>query len=644
VNDSPDTAVSRIEELDSSIPELWRSSFQRAPDAQWICRSDGALVESNQTARKLFDGDSTIKVTELLPTRDPRLASWFNAEARRPRSLLLAAAHVKSRAGATITADISIHRLTADHCLVCLRDVSDRHRLEAHMRRVMAALECSADAVFMTDANFRINFVNPAFHKITGYTIEDVLGQTADFFRADSEAAKIAECRAALESGKDWTSELVNLHADGSFYPVAVSATPVRERNGDLIGYASFERDITEQRKMREQLFQSQKMETVGTLAAGVAHDFNNLLQVIRGNTKLVLGTADLSEPVRQKLRQVSDAAGRAADITRQLLSFSRASDNKREVIDLNQLIEDAGQMSSHKLERAIDIDVQPAELPLYVDMNPTHAHQMLMNLCVNALYAMGNSGRLLLWAGLTELTETQATEVGAEAGASFAHCKVADTGGGIPPELLRKIFDPFFTTKPPGKGTGLGLSIVHKAIKEAGGLLEVDSRHGEGTTFNMYLPLADGLPPEPDGNIELCEEQGLPELEMGSGHILLVDDEEYVLDFTQDCLEAAGYEVTPAASPDEAMAALEKMAAPPDLLFTDYNMGKVTGLQLIARVAEAYPSVRFVLASGYLEDSERLLIEQYDTSILQKPFELQEATQAVAAQIRKGGELDNAG
>ncbi len=356
------------------------------------------------------------------------------------------------------------------------------------MHRVMAALECRPDAVFMMDSNFRVNFVNPAFHRVTGYTIEDVIGQTADMFRDISEGDQITEWKTALENGRDWSGEMTNVRVDGHRYPVAVSAAPVRERNGNLIGYASFERDITENRKIQEQLFQSQKMETVGTLAAGMAHDFNNLLQAIRGNIKLLLADQAIPDDARQKLRQVSDAASRAADITRQLLSFSRASEDKTEVIDLNQLIEDAGQLARHKLERAIDIEVQPAE-------------------------------------------------IGAEPGATLAHCLIEDTGGGIPQELMKKIFDPFFTTKPAGKGTGLGLASVHKAVSEAKGLLEVDSRPGDGTTFHLYLPLAAGAAaPE--------EESDQPDIVKGSGRILLVDDEEFVLTFTQHCLVAAGYEV----------------------------------------------------------------------------------------------------
>jgi len=614
--------------VEQATDRIWSACFQWSPDAQLLCQRDGRIVEANLAARKWFTLQPGDPVTECVHLNEPRFAALFRPEAPAAQCLNAHSLQLRTRAGDTLSVDLAVHPISEEHCLVSLRDTSDRHRLESHMRRVMAALECAPDAVFMTDAHFRINFVNPAFHRVTGYTIEDVLGQSADFFRGEGQEEAITECRRALEAGSDWSGELVNIHADGRPYPVAVSAAPVRERDGRLIGYASFERDITESRKLQEQLFQSQKMETVGTLAAGVAHDFNNLLQAIRGNTRLVLADQQLSDDTRNKLRQVSHAASRAADITRQLLSFSRASDDKTEVIDLNQLIEDAGNLARHKLERAIDIVVSPAPRPLCVEMNPTHAHQALMNLCVNALDAMGHSGRLLLAADRVQLTDAQARKVGVEPGATFAHCRVEDSGGGISPELQQKIFDPFFTTKPPGKGTGLGLAIVHKAINEARGLLELDSHLGVGTTFHLYLPLA-------DDEAATNEDPDTPQIHTGSGRILLVDDEEFVLSFTQTCLEGAGYEVIPAAGPKEAWALLEQMDTPPDLLFTDYNMGKITGLQLIARVAEHFPSVRFILASGYLEEAERLLIEQYGAIILQKPFELEEATQAVAEQLR---------
>jgi two-component system, cell cycle sensor histidine kinase and response regulator CckA len=628
VKDAPATTVPAKTESDAPADGLWRACFHRSPEAQILCRRDGRIVDANQSAQKWFDVPPAAAIGDRLPITDRRFRAYFESELFASRPLNIHSIHLKTKSGTTLTIDLTVHPLDDAHCLVSARDVGERERMESHMRRVMAALECTPDAVFMMDSSFRINFVNPAFHRITGYTIEEVLGQTADFFRDQDETEKTADCRRALEAGHDWSGEMLNVHADGRRYPVAVSAAPVRERNGNLIGYASFERDITENRKIQEQLFQSQKMETVGTLAAGVAHDFNNLLQAIRGNTKLVLADENLTDEARQKLRQVSDAASRAADITRQLLSFSRASDDKTEVIDINQLIEDAGNLARHKLERAIDIEVCPADLPLGVDMNPTHAHQALMNLCVNALDAMGNSGRLVLANAVVTLTETQAREVGVEPGTAFGHCRVEDTGGGIPSELMQKIFDPFFTTKPPGKGTGLGLAIVHKAVSEAHGLLEVDSRPGDGTTFNLYLPLA-------TGPVVAVDETAAPAMQTGSGRVLLVDDEEFVLTFTQHCLEAAGYEVIPAPGPKEAWALLEQMDMPPDLVFTDYNMGKITGLQLIARVAEHFPATKFVLASGYLEEAERLLIEQYGTIILQKPFELEEATQAVATQLQ---------
>lgn len=194
-------------------------------------------------------------------------------------------------------------------------------------------------------------------------------------------------------------------------------------------------------------------------------------------------------------------------------------------------------------------------------------------------------------------------------------------------------MFDPFFTTKPAGKGTGLGLSIVHKAINEASGLLDVHSLPGVGTTFSMLIPVANAGPEVADSSVQSDD---VPELSFGTGRILLVDDEEYVLDFTQDCLEAAGYEVLPARSAEEALRVLADLMEPPELLFTDFNMGRMTGLELISRVNEMYPGMRFVLASGYLEDTERLLLEQYDCRVLQKPFELEDATRVVAEQMER--------
>jgi PAS domain S-box-containing protein len=620
----------------------------------------------------------------------------------------------------------------------------------------MAAVDSTQDVIFLADASFKITFVNAAFQTVTGFTIEEALGHTADFLRARSSRPKVQEYLHCVAEGLDWKGELLNRRNDGSEYPVEATIAPIFDKQGACLGYAAFERDITLRKRLEDelrlernyalsivnsldaavytldrefrlshindgwkklpqqhgwlnmtgapqagqlfldyvsdadkqaelqvlfetvltqgktqeiqasqpdgyhwsikivpwlhegevrglmyvvtdqtkfhelqhQLFQSQKMETVGALAAGVAHDFNNLLQVIRGNVSLLLLNELLEGTPRRQLQQIDQAASRAADITQQLLSFSRASDEECTVLDFNQVIKEASQLAQRSLMNKVELELRPTEQPLKVRMDATRAQQLLLNLCVNALDAMPNGGRLVISNCLVSLAPEQLDRCHCPEDAEFVRCSVADTGMGIAPEILERIFEPFFTTKGKNKGTGLGLSIAQSIVNQAGGFIEVESAVGQGTTFHLYLPIAQaGLPEK--------SKPARPGLGKGTGRILVVDDLDLVLEFTQTFLEMAGFEVLVATSAEEALTTLNGLETPVDLIFTDYNMSGMNGRQLIQNVATRWPNMKFILASGYLKDSEREELEkEINVRILGKPFNMREAAEMIAEML----------
>lgn len=743
--------------------QWWRCLFEASEDALLVCDQRGATLAANRRGAHLLGLANARQVTAhalrdvLTPATTAKLAAIL---ARTDgRSETLSAVTLACTGRLNLIADLQTTPLGDGCSLVTIKDASRRWRMESHLQRLMTAVDATPDVFFLTDAEFRITFVNAAFQTVTGYSIEDALGRTADFLRAPEEAATSREYLACVAEGRDWRGELRNVRADGSAYPVSATVSPIYDRNGGFLGYVASERDISTRKRLegelqrgrdfvrsildsmeaaiytvdrefrlthindgwrklppqhgwlavdappkagdsfldlvhgqarreelltlfitvlttgalkevqttdpsgrhwlvkispwrereeiagviyqvtdqtnlhelQRQLYQAQKMETIGALASGVAHDFNNLLQAVRGNAGLLLMDKQLSEPQRLRLQHIDQAASRAADITQQLLSFSRASDEKITVFDLNDLMLEASQLARRTLKSRVKFELCPAPAPVKVRMDSTRANQLLLNLCVNAQDAMPNGGTLTLANAVVQLSPTQAARINAPPGVEFVRCSVSDTGTGIPPEILSRIFDPFFTTKGKGKGTGLGLSIAHSVVTQAGGFLDVDSQPGAGTTFHIYLPTVEAA-------LTVSQMVAATEPRRGSGRVLVVDDLDLIRDFAQSFLQEAGFEVLVAGNAQEAIAALETATEPVDLLFTDYNMPGMTGVELMQTVSVRWPELKFILASGYLEEPERQRVGQLPGArIVNKPYNSAEAVDVIMELLTGG-------
>ena len=519
--------------------------------------------------------------------------------------------------------------------VACERDTTVRKQLQNELRVksdfIQSILKSLDGAIYSLDREFCLTHANdgwrtmPVEHGGVRINVMPVIGRSLlDYVPDDARREELLRVfQEVLATG---VAQDNRFHAaDGRHWLLKISPW----RDGDYVrGLICNIADQTYYHELQDQLFQAQKMEIIGTLAAGVAHDFNNLLHAIRGNSGLILRQITLDPKVRHEIEQIDLAATRATEISQQLLSFSRESEDKRHVVDLNIVIQEASQLARRTLRGNVGIELEPSAEPLLVKMDPTRASQVLLNLCVNAQDAMPHGGRLTLANAVVSPPPDLAVKHGCHPGALFARCSVTDTGTGIPPEILPRIFQPFFTTKAKGKGTGLGLPIVQRVAQETGGFLGVESVVGHGTTFHLYLPIA-------QEGLTQVNKPAQVELARGSGRVLVVDDVDLLREFTKAFLETTGLTVLLAGSGAEAVKVLENASEPIDLLLTDYNMPGMNGVELIEQVASRWPKIKFVLASGYLDDTTRERILRTGASILSKPYDLSDAADLVMKKLK---------
>jgi hypothetical protein len=463
------------------------------------------------------------------------------------------------------------------------------------------------------DDAFRILAVNQAAIASYGFSEADFMAMTVTDLHPKPEhpAVDLLLRRpgepAAIRSG------LHHLKKDGTAIEVELLAHAIEfaGRPARLV----LARDVTEQRRLEAQLRQAQKMEAVGRLAGGIAHDFNNLLTAILGSAQLALREVEPSHPVREDLEEIRRAGLRAADLTRQLLAYSRRQVIAPKVIDLNEAVRSLDSMLRRLIREDIELILTLGPTPLAVRSDPGQIEQIVLNLVVNARDAMPQSGRISVRAESVFLDANQPANSPAAPPGPYVHLAVSDTGTGLTAEARAHLFEPFFTTKELGKGTGLGLATVYGIVKQNGGFIYVDSEPGQGTTMRVYLPPAPG-PISTDASAVTAGSGG------GSETVLLVEDEPAVRQFARRALEASGYAVLVAPDGAEALSLAERHAGPIHVLLTDVVMPGMAGPELARRLAARRPSLRVLYCSGYTDDATVLEgVREAGTPFLQKPF-----------------------
>ena len=494
-------------------------------------------------------------------------------------------------------------------------DLSERDRVEDAVRLQALLLDTVQQAVIATDLDGAITSWNPYAEQLYGWRADEVLGLTRrELFGADIDEAD-AEAAEALASGESWTGELTLTRRDGRPLTVIATRSPVQDSTGRTIGVVGVSTDLTEQRNLQEQLRQSQKMEAVGMLAGGVAHDFNNVLTVIGGNVSLLLSDTPADDPRQEDLREIRQAAERAASLTRQLLAFSRRQILKPQSLQVGSLVSDMLPMLRRLIGEDVDLHFNARDHAVSVEADPGQLEQVLMNLTVNARDAMPHGGRISIETAEAEFDGSQRAWDGSLIPAGrYVMLAVSDTGSGMPPEVMGHIFEPFFTTKEVGRGTGLGLSTVYGIVRQSGGHLWVYSEVGVGSVFKIYLSAAAaGRPARTPAD---------PAAAGGTETILLVEDEDAVRMVARRALTRSGYAVLECRNGVEAIEMAERHGGVIDLVLMDVVMPHMGGHAAAQRLGDILPGVPLVFMSGYTDDEVlRRGVLTSAALFLQKPF-----------------------
>jgi len=489
------------------------------------------------------------------------------------------------------------------------------------------------------DNEGRITNVNHTDPEMLGYTAEEMIGQFMWKFNVEEEIARpqiLAKLAGTLPPGRNL--ERTYRRKDGTTLPVLIEDRLILDEKERIKGIRCTIQDITERKRveqemaaLQEQLRQSQKMEAVGQLAGGIAHDFNNLLTVIKGCAQLSLMELKEDDYLRGNIGQIQNAADRAADLTRQLLAFSRRQILEFKVLDLNTVIKGMEMMLRRLLNEDIELITSFAEDLKKVKTDPSQMEQVILNLSVNARDAMPKAGKLIVETANVELDEDYARTHVAVTPGKYVMLSVSDTGMGMTPEVKERVFEPFFTTKEKSMGTGLGLSTVYGIVKQSKGNIWVYSEPGEGTTFKIYLPQAD----EPLEEVrEKSKNVGVPR---GSETIIVVEDNEGVRKLVTQVLEMKGYRILNAANGDEALEICEKYKEPMHLMLTDVIMPGMSGRELAERVLVLHSKMKVLYMSGYTDNfiAHHGILEK-GISYLQKPFSVEKLAKKVREVLDK--------
>ncbi|MCP3921606.1 MAG: response regulator [Desulfobacterales bacterium] len=512
----------------------------------------------------------------------------------------------------------------------------NKERLKKSEERYRSLFETSLDGIVFLNPSDEFEVANKAFLEMLNYSTIELIGMK--YFDINNDKWKKKEIginRKLLEIGYSDPYEKEYLDKNGELFPVRVRKWLIKDKSGITLRKLLIIHDISEKRKLESQLRQAQKMEAVGTLAGGIAHDFNNILAAIMGYVELTQLDL-LDDSANRNLHQVLEAAHRAKELVRQILTFSRQTEHEIKPVYIQHIVKEAIKLLRSTLPSTIKINQKIAIKIEKINADPTQIHQIIMNLCTNSYYAMKETGGVLEVGMIeVELNHTEAQKYHGLSPSKYLKLSVTDDGCGIDDSIKSRIYDPYFTTKEPGDGTGMGLSVVHGIVKNHSGEIFMTSEINKGTSFEIFLPSV-----ETEKKVSITKNQ--LELPKGSEHILFVDDEHSLANLGKMMLEKLGYSVVTETSSKRALKIFETDKDKFDLVITDMTMPDLTGDELAVKINDIRPGMPIILSSGYKasltdEEYKNLPLKAY----LSKPLEVKEFAYTIRKVLDDNSELN---
>jgi len=507
------------------------------------------------------------------------------------------------------------------------RDITERKIAEETLRRselqYRTLFERANDAIIIfRPSDEEILEANPVACEVYGHPKEEFVGMSLRSMTRDVDEGTSLIAR-LLDTGSIRDFPTVHIRKDGTPIHFLMNASVIDYQGGKAI--LSIGRDMTDRehaeqvrKKLEEQLYQTQKIESIGTLAAGIAHDFNNLLNIILGNASLMAQAGDLSEPGKRRAKAILYATERGGQLVRQLLTFARKAEVKRDTVKLNDVVRETARLLQETFPRTIDISLSLLPRLPCIHGDPTQVNQVIVNLAVNSRDAMPHGGQLVVSTDVVD-GRVLREKFGAAIDSQYVVLSVADTGTGIDEATRLRMFDPFFTTKGAGKGTGLGLAVVHGIVTNHHGFIDVESSLRQGTRFIVYFP-AGGVPGSEDVSAVTAE----PLETRGTETILLAEDEDLARDLVAEVLREQGYTVIPCADGEEAIRSYEARQADIHLVISDIGLPRRDGEEVCRSVKRLNPAAPVLIVSGYLDPARRAALAEIGvTHVLQKPYQL---------------------
>lgn len=630
--------------------ELWAVFMRHSPIYVYIkavTPTESRVIRASENYRDMIGIPGSLMVgktmEELFP---PEMAAKFTADDWRVVSsgeVLSLDEDLENRSYVSVKFPIVLgdRTLLAGYTI----DITDRKRTEQALReselRYAQLAEQSGTVAWEVDAEGVYTYVSHVSESVWGYRAEELVGRTR-FYDLHPEAGREEFRRACFEvfRARGLIKGLVNpvQTKSGAVVWVSTEGLPLLKDDGSLRGYRGSDTDITARKRAEEdaarfesQLRQAQKMESVGRLAGGVAHDFNNMLGAILGHAELALSGLPPDSPIRANLVEIQKAGIRSANLTRQLLAFARKQTVAPKVLDLNDALAGMLGMLQRLIGENIELSLQPYAGLWQVKVDPSQIDQIATNLCVNARDSIAGVGRIAIETDNWRLDDDAAARTGRSPG-DYVRLSVSDTGSGMDETVLSRVFEPFFTTKEPGEGTGLGLATVYGIVEQNRGFIDVRSKPGAGSRFEIHLPRHTGEPCQTSGDT------GSPVVHQGRETILLVEDEPSILEVTRTMLERQGYVVMTANTPGEAIRVATEHPGEIQLLITDVVMPEMNGRDLASRLLSQHPGLKRLFMSGYTADviAHHGVLDD-GVRFLQKPFSMQELAAKVREALERG-------